>query len=176
MVEDLIDFFEGRGRFKSRDEYVGMDASQIPEIFVAYFTALSPPQKKEMAEIIAGGAVGHAEALIPYLQQSMRLLLDLCMRGHPQDFVPARETLEQEFNDPSNRKLWIAAEDVQPPSEGAAYKSDWHYPLMLWGVLYLLKSSRIATVHSDLMDNAASESFKEALTAAEGVYDQLNQG
>lgn len=168
-------FFEGRGRFAARSEYVGMDASSIPALFVEYFEGLSEGRKMEMARVIASGALGESEALRPHLAPATRLMGDLCLRNQHGFFQGSREALEKAFTDAANVKAWLEAPDPETDVQGSAFKKEWRYALVLWGMLYLLRSDKIREIYQTLLENAHSEHFQQSQVRARNVYDQLLQ-
>lgn len=168
-------FFEGRGRFAARSECVGMDASSIPALFAEYFEGLSETEKAEMARVIASGALGESEALRPHLAPATRLMGDLCLRNQHGFFQGSREALEKAFTDAANVKAWLEAPDPETDVQGSAFKKEWRYALVLWGMLYLLRSDKIREIYQTLLENAHSEHFQQSQVRARNVYDQLLQ-
>lgn len=176
LSKELIDFFEGRGRFEDRNAYVGMAASSIPGLFITYFEGLSEVEKKEMAHVITMAFLGKSKTLNSYLHEAKWLMIALCMNGFVGYFSAWQEDLEKEFNEAANVHRWLQATDQEADLKGPAYKGDWHYPLALWGVLYLLGSNRIELVYKNLLQNACSLSFRDALSVAREAYDDLLSG
>lgn len=175
LTSELIDFHEGRGQFEERKEYVGMLASSIPELFADYFAVLSPTDKTEMASILVMGLLDPCERLGPYVGPNVLLVHNLCLRNYTPYFVGTRVDLEREFTDPVNIEQWVNAPDrsvlEQPdPGNSVVFKRDWHYPLILWGILYLLKSEQIDTTYYYLREHAQSGEFRQALADAKNLY------
>jgi hypothetical protein len=173
LTTELIDYFEGRNRFEARNDYLGMEASRIPELFVEYFESLRPELTKEFAAVIVAGARGQTAELQPYLRQVAQLLGDLCMHRQCQYFADEAVNLEREFNDPQNLRHWVEDGEEESP-EGVDFKRAWRYALILWGVLYMLESTRIQTNYEYLLGNAASEHFRRALSSVRRMYDSAD--
>lgn len=170
IIQQLIDFCEGRGGFEARNDYVGIEASSIPDIYIDYFNRLSSADKKKTASIINDGSLAHIDLLMPYVKEIMMLLQILCRRNYVDYFRDGINKLEAEFNNSDNLMLWVNADD-KPKQKGSSFKADWHYPLILWGVLYMLKSNRINETYQYLLKNAKSKFFREALDIAKESYD-----
>jgi hypothetical protein len=170
---ELLDYFEGRGRFAGRADFLGMEASTIPRLFAEYFSSLGSEARQEMASTIAAIAL---ERGAEHVANATRLLLDLAIRGFAADFAHLRPELEAELTDPERLASWSAAPDGLPPHEDLAYRADWHYPLQLWGVLYLLGSPRAEDVFQQLAQRAQSGRFREALRNAHALYESKRTG
>lgn len=170
LIDELSDFFERRNRFATCDNYVGMEASRIPEVFMEYFDSLDAPDQKRMTSIIVAAALGEVAALVPYLDSAASLLLELCLYRRAQYLDDERNALESEFNKPKNIAAWSKAGDSEA-FEGLDYKQEWRYALKLWGVLYLLKSDRIEASYDHLLKHALSLPFKNALVTVRRMYD-----
>jgi hypothetical protein len=169
--QHVVDFFEGRGDFSERSEYVGVEASRIPDLFVQDFAARDSPEQRALAEAIAEIALGNVSELAQYVPAAARLMVDLAVRGYAAAFSGVRDDLERELADPARLARWSEAEDGPLP-EGLAFQEDWHYPLHLWGVLYVSGSSLAAGVYEYLQQHARSGRFKQTLAHARGVYDR----
>lgn len=170
LVEELSDFFECRNRFAVCDDYVGMEASRIPEVFIEYFDSLSDEDQKRMTAIIVAATLGEVANLVDYLDSASSLLLQLCLRRRAQYLGNERDALEREFNKPENIAAWSRTGDAAS-YDGLDYKREWRYALTLWGVLYLLKSDRIEASYDYLLKHAQSPHFRNALVTARRMYD-----
>ncbi|MDT5268365.1 MAG: hypothetical protein QOH49_551 [Acidobacteriota bacterium] len=170
LIEELTDFFERRNRFEVCNDYPGMEASRLPEVFMHYFDGLSVADRKLLTATIVAGALGEVGQLNPYLDVTVSLMFNLALTGRTQYFGDERRALEDEFNSQRNLETWAKAGDDESPS-GPEYKRAWRYALILWGVLYLLKSDAIETSYQSLQRHARSEHFKRALAAARRMYD-----
>lgn len=148
-----------------------MEASRIPDLFVQDFAIRSDQEQRTLAEAIADIAMGNSAELADYLPAAARLMVDLAVRRYAAAFSGVRDDLERELTDPARLERWSQAEDGPLPA-GLAYRDDWHYPLQLWGILYLSGSSRATTVYDYLQQHARSGRFKRALAQARGVYDR----
>jgi hypothetical protein len=168
---EIIDFVEGRGRFEERDEYVGMDATNISDLFFAYFDSLDPPARRELAATIAAGSLGQVPELEPHVNSVAQLMLSLCRRGMTEPFAGEREHLEREFNDAENLRAWLRSDAER--FEGLDFKREWRYALILWGVLHLLGSNNIQDTYARLLRHAQSAHFKRSLLNAKTLYDSL---
>jgi hypothetical protein len=169
---ELLDYFEGRGRFAERADFLGMEASNTPRLFAQYFATLGPEARREMAATIASIALGQEPAHPDHVANATRLLVDLAIRGFAADLATLRPELETELADPDRLARWSASPDGLPPPEDLAYRDDWHYALQLWGVLYLLGSPRADVAYTYLTQHAQSGRFREALRNARALYDQ----
>jgi len=173
LLQNLIDFFEGEGEFKIRNDYLGMEASSIPNIFIDYFNKLESSKKDKTAEIIVAGIIGREKKLVLYLSSITHLVLSLCLNDYTHHFKNHISELEQEFNNPISIDEWIANGDITPIEEGLLYKKDWHYALELWGILYLIGSNKINDTYNKLIDNAKNDRLSESLRLAKQTYDEL---
>jgi hypothetical protein len=169
-----VDFFEGRGRFAERDDYLGMEASRIPDLFVDYFNQLDPSGQQAMATTLAQIALGQRAELAEYLPAAARLMVDLAVRSKAGAFAGIQSDLEREFSDRAGLERWSHAVDRTPPA-GLDFRGDWHYPLQLWGVLYQLGSPVATEAFDYLLRHADSARFRQALTLARGAYDSKRQ-
>lgn len=169
LIDELSDYFERRNRFAKCDEYVGMEASRIPEAFIDYFDSLSAPDQKRMTSAIVAATLGEVAALVAYVESAASLLLHLCLYHRAHYLSEERHVLENEFNNPENLATWSKAGDEA--FEGLGYKREWRYALKLWGALYLLKSDRIESSYRYLLKLAESTHFKNALRGARTMYD-----
>jgi hypothetical protein len=169
LVNELTDFFEGRNRFAERADYVGMEASAAPGLFVGHFEDLPPAGRQQAASLLAAGLLGRVPELAPYLRQVAQLMLDLCIRGHCGYFDAARAELEAEFNDAENLKNWARAEENG--GDEARFRGEWRYALILWGVLYMLRSENVGDGYEYLRGHAKSRHFRRALVDVRGMYD-----
>ncbi len=172
MINEIIDFIEGQGRFSEREEYVGMSASLSGELFDFYFESLDSSAQKKMAHIVTEGALGNCKELAPYLAMTSSLLMRLCRR-YGQYFRYEREALEKEFNDSENRTRWVKAEDIGHALTDLAYKNDWHYPLKLWGILYILRSDATDDTYNHLIRNSQSQRFRESLARSRETLEKM---
>jgi hypothetical protein len=169
LAGEIIDFVEGRGRFEERDEYVGMDATNISDLFFAYFDSLDPSARRELAATIAAGSLGQIPELEPHVNSVAQLMLSLCIGGRTEPFAFERERLEREFNDAENLRAWLRSDAEH--FEGLDFKREWRYALILWGVLYLLGSNNIQDTYARLLRQAQSAHFKRSLLNAKNLYD-----
>lgn len=172
VIEIIVNYFEGRSIFSERNMYVGMTASNIPELFNKYYTKLTNIKKKKVIKVIINGLIGEIENLKPYVAELSELLLYLCIANYPDLEKEEYKRLEKEFNNFDNIERWICAGD-DPSASGIVFKEDWHYALQLWGILYLVKCERINETYNYLIRNAKSVFFKEALRNAKKAYDQI---
>ena len=147
-----------------------MEASRIPDVFIEYFDTLPAEEQKRMTAIIVAATLGEVAALVDYLPSVSGLLLDLCFVRRERYFRDQRGELETEFNKPENIAAWSKAGD-DDAYEGLDYKREWRYALKLWGALYLLDSTRVATTYSYLLKHAASSHFRSSLASVRGMYD-----
>jgi hypothetical protein len=169
LAGEIIDFVEGRGRFEEREEYVGMDATNITDLFFAYFDSLNPPARRELAATMAAGSLGQVPELEPYLGSVIQLMLSLCITGRTESFTDELERLEREFNEAENIRVWVRSDAEY--SEGLDFKREWRYALILWGVLYLLGSHNIQDTYAYLLKHAQSAHFKRSLLTTKNLYD-----
>lgn len=169
LVDELGDFFERRNRFAICDDYVGMEASRIPEVFVEYFDSLNDADQKRMTATIVAAALGQIHGLSGYLDSASSLLLELCLHRRTNYLEGQKDILEREFNRPENLRVWSKAGDRE--FEGLDYRNEWRYALKLWGVLYLLKSEHIASGYDYLVKHSESSHFRNALISIRGMYD-----
>ena len=54
-----------------------------------------------------------------------------------------KKDIESEFNSSENLENWLIAEDGGSKLEGMNQKKDWHFGLMLFGILFLLGSKNV---------------------------------
>lgn len=170
LIDELSDFFECRNRFAVCNDYVGMEASRIPDVFIEYFDSLHAEEQKRMTAVIVAATLGEVAALVNYLPSVSSLLLDLCFLRREPYIRDWRGALETEFNKPENVAAWSRSKDDEA-YEGLDYKQEWRYALKLWGALYLLESDRIAGTYDYLLKHAASSQFKNSLASVREMYD-----
>ncbi|HEY9283841.1 MAG TPA: hypothetical protein VIP46_10340 [Pyrinomonadaceae bacterium] len=170
FTAELADFFERRNRFAEADEYVGMAASGIPEVFVRYFDALPARDRRLVARHVAAAALGEVAALAPYLDEAAGLMLSLCLHGRAEYFAGERERLAGEFNDPANLRAWAAAGD-DDECEGLDCKRQWRYAMKLWGVLHALRAEEAEPSYKYLLRKARSPHFKRTLRVTRELFD-----
>lgn len=173
LLQNLIDFFEGKGQFKIRNDYLGMEASSIPDIFINYFKGLKHVDKDKTVELIVAGSLGREKRLHLYVAFAIHLALRLCMENYTQLFKKRITLLEEEFNNQENVNKWISSDEKTPIAEGILYKKNWHYALDLWGLLYLLGSNEISVTYNNLIENTRHPRFSEALKLAQQTYNEL---
>src|SRR5262249_40514230 len=155
--------FQGRGRFKVVNQYVGMEVSQKHRVFATYFDSLDTTDREKMALTIVAGNLGQEKSLVRYVARCNSLLHYLCLANYSSFFEAGRVDLEQEFNEPANIRRWVEAQDQTFLKEGLVYKRDWHYPLSLWSILFFLNSNKIEDTYNYLVTHAQSQEFKRAL-------------
>ena len=170
QTRELQLFFEGRGRFVGRDERVGMDASSIPELYVAYFLGLSRAERAAAADALVTAALDLDDSGSVPATGAARLIVDLCLRGATDAFTPYRDRLVRELEDPQRLATWLAAGD---PHDGRGTPDEWRFALALWGVLYMLDHAAAEPSFGRFTHEASSTSFREALVRAREVYDGL---
>jgi hypothetical protein len=164
MTEELLDLFNWRNRYQSRSAYGGVGVMYENENkFYEHFKSLAEAEKQEAANVIVAGAIGQNQQLSEYLGQTASLMMNLCLRRHTRYFLPHLEMLEREFNDTGNLKAWAEAEDLTTLPGGLEFKKDWHYSLLLFQTLRMLKSSHIGNSQKFLIENAKSEQFRKRL-------------
>lgn len=167
LVQDVIDFHRGQGRFGLRGAYLGMEASSVAEVFLDYFETLGTADKGAIADIVLLGALGRIKLLCPFLAATTDLLVALCIRGQSKYFLRGLLLLEQEFTDRANLEQWAANTDAiantSSLASGVEFKQDWHYALSLWTALRYLGSESLGQALGYLVNNARSEHFRAAL-------------
>jgi hypothetical protein len=169
IEQAIVDFFEGSGQFAALEDYVGMDASNGPELFANWVASLGEAEQRAVGSKLADIALG--QKLTDYLPLAGRLMGDLAVRGHARAFRDVQPRLEHELE--SHVSAWLQAPDRNPPPGGLEFKDDWHYALQLWGVLHLLHSERAERAYRSLIDAAMSARFRQALTLGREAYATL---
>jgi hypothetical protein len=169
IEQAIVDFFEGRGQFAALEDYVGMDASNGPELFANWMGRLGDAEQRAVGSQLAEIALG--QKLHDYLPLAGRLMGDLSVRGYAPSFQSVQTLLEDELE--SHVLAWLQAPDRNPPPDGLEFKDDWHYALQLWGVLHLLKSERGERAYRTLREGATSARFRQALTLGREAYAML---
>ncbi|MCX7745453.1 MAG: hypothetical protein N2645_00985 [Clostridia bacterium] len=167
MESTIIDYFERRGIFDPVNECIGMQASQIPEAFIAYFESQDEEMKRQISQKLIDISLADGEKYLVYAYHALKLVLELCMRNFKTYFYPHKTALENALNDKKNLEVWCNS-----PQEGKLEKAGWHYSLILWGTLYILKSQSIGTSYTYLTDHAKSSHFRDALKGAREMYDK----
>lgn len=175
LQAELIDFMEGRGRFTARSEYVGMAASSHQELFIHYYQRLDDPDRHTMVRLLADAAVGHNPVLALYTLPALSLLLRLGLQQFHADLRHVQAQLAQVLHDPEHLAQWLQADDRAELPGDRSFQQDWHYALMLWGVLYLLDPASVTAVYRRLSAHAHSARFRQALVRAKMSYDQLGE-
>lgn len=172
IIQQLIDFCEGKGKFIKREEYRGMDGSSIPDLYIKYFRRLKPSEKKEAALIMVAGAIGEIDVLTPFIWQIIFLIEELCLNTYVDYFKDSIEIMEEEFNNSANLELWANADVPMIPYQGVSFKKEWSYSKSLWAILYMLKSDKIDESYRYLVNNSKSEDFRRALINSKRDYDK----
>ncbi|GEM_PF-2326855 len=171
IINEIIDFVEGQGRFSERKEHVGMSASLSGELFDSYFESLDSSSKRNVAQILTESALGNCEELIPHMAVTTRLLASLCRR-YGRYFQCGRKALEKEFNDSENHTRWINAKDIGYTPSDLSYKEDWHYSLKLYGILCYLGSDATDDTYHYLLGNSRSHRFRESLIRSKKIFEE----
>jgi hypothetical protein len=169
IEQAIVDFFEGRGQFAALEGYVGMDASNGPELFANWVASLAESEQRAVGSKLAEIALG--KRLNEYLPLAGRLMGELAVRGHVRAFQDVQPLLEGELE--SRVPAWLQAPDRNPPPGGLEFKEDWHYALQLWGVLHLLDSERGERAYRTLAEGATSPRFRQALILGRQAYAML---
>jgi hypothetical protein len=172
IINEIIDFIEGQGRFSERKKYVGMSASLSGELFDSYFESLDSSSKKKAAQILTESVLGNCKELIPHMAVTTRLLASLCRR-YGRYFQCGRKALEKEFNDSENHSRWINAKDIGHTPTDLSYKEDWHYSLKLYGILCCLGSDATNDSYHYLLGNSRSQRFRESLVRSRETLEKI---
>lgn len=173
MINELIDFFQAKGRFTECRNYVGMEASRIPKLFIDFFKSLESKKKHLIVDYLVSGALGKHKELYPYIPLIWSLMVSMCIQSYTGYFINRQNDLENEFNNKQNLAVWIESPNSGHPNHGLSFKKDWHCALMLWGILYLMNSNNIAKSYNYLLKSANSTLFKEGLIRAKEIYDNI---
>lgn len=173
MIRDIIDYFEKRGLFDGGKEYAGMLASQASEMFMDYFSSLGEGDRHNIADLLMEGALGNHSQLLNHAQSSCALVLDLCLADYHKYFEGWTGRIMEELLNEDNLREWTSIEEEIhiPDVAGAMYKKDWHYPLVLWGILHQINKKDSVGIHDYLTSHVKLIQFKEALINARNVYD-----
>ena len=142
---------------------VGMEGSQIPQLFYDYFESLSEDDKKDAARIIVAGALGNDKELEEYLTTLAYLMLGLCLTGNGRYFGPWRASIEIEYTNPANLKAWASSEEQSNPNTPGEFKLSWAYAMWLRKTLAMLHSTEIAEADRELQRDAKSSRLRASV-------------
>ncbi len=155
--QQIIDaYFEGRPPFEERNEYLGIEASTIPELFVRFFAAQSSDDQRGLAETLVRATVDD-EGENPGSYAS--LILRLCFSGYSSFFRQDQQRLEAEAKRYIDRWLEGDNQDQAYANE----KMQWHFGLKIHGILSALDSPVAGWVREQAASNAKSDWFREGL-------------
>lgn len=169
LTNEIIDFFNGKGRFSEINEVVGMAASIIPDYFINYFNILDEKSKARAAKLIVLGALGKNDNFSKYIEECVQLMLAFCIGEYQRFFYQSLPLIENFFKDEEYIQQWCSIADAQSSTTDS--RKDWHYGLALWGVLYLLSSKIAVKKYDYLIKNASSQKFINSLIRAKETYD-----
>jgi hypothetical protein len=179
LLSELNDYFLERGRFEAAGEFVGMSASEKPELMTDYFRQITPEERAELSNLLTEVAVGRELNLVSAfpgaVPSAVQVLYSLSVHDLLSQSSESVARLEAEFSDPGNIGRWIRAGDMTASQGGAAFKETWHYAAALCFILTILGSEEAAQTRAYLLNHASSEDFREALKNQRPLSELLKQ-
>lgn len=168
LGKDIRDFFEAKGAFKAELEDLHFfEGSSKHAVFISYFEKKDKKEREFIAEVLVKIALGNTDDCLSFVGEAMVLIVTMCINGKSEVFLDHVPSLEKEFNKKENQDLWLSDSDLE--SEG---KSDWHYGLALFDVLFMLNSKRISETFELLSTRSKSDHFRWSLKNAKQVLNR----
>lgn len=110
MLNQIADCFNARGRFVESEDFVGMEASRTPELFIEFFNSLDSHDKYLAANTLIDGALGYQTTLQPLITEILQLIVYMCISNYGSFFIDKQEEIEGVFNDQNNLIAWAGSE------------------------------------------------------------------
>src|SRR5579863_305625 len=98
--KEIRDYCNRQGRFQEAREMVGMEASEIPALFISYFDKLGRDDQLVLVEALVQTAIGQSDGLSDCLPVAILTLSRLCAERRDAGVSRYLALLEREFSDP----------------------------------------------------------------------------